>query len=53
MLSNSDPKNIDPSNNFFDEMYKDFRITRVDAIRKINSNPNKRKAIKEIIVTNY
>ncbi len=53
MLSNSDPKNIDPSDNFFDDIYKDYRITRVDAKRSINSDPKKRKPIKEIVVTNY
>jgi DNA adenine methylase len=53
MLSNSDPKNIDPNDNFFDEIYKDFNISRVPARRMINSNANKRFAINEIIVTNY
>ncbi len=53
MLSNSDPKNQDPNDNFFDEIYKDFNIYRVPALRMINSNPAKRDAINEIIVTNY
>lgn len=53
MLSNSDPKNINPDDHFFDEMYKDFNIYRVPARRMINSNPAKRDAINEIIVTNY
>lgn len=53
MLSNSDPKNTDSSNNFFDDVYKAYKITRVDAKRSINSNPLKRKPIKEIVVTNY
>lgn len=53
MLSNSDLKNVDPSDNFFDDLYKDYRITRIDARRAINSNPAGRKAIKEIVVTNY
>jgi len=53
MLSNSDPKNIDPTDNFFDEMYKDFSISRIPARRMINSNASKRDAINEIIVTNY
>lgn len=53
MLSNSDPKNTNPSDNFFDIIYKDFNIKRVDAKRSINSNPNKRNSIKEIVVTNY
>jgi DNA adenine methylase len=53
MLSNSDPKNHDPNDNFFDEIYKDFNISRVPALRMINSNAAKRFAINELIVTNY
>lgn len=53
MLSNSDPKNIDPSDNFFDELYSDFNIIRVPAKRIINSDPTKRGSINEIVVTNY
>jgi DNA adenine methylase len=53
MLSNSDPKNNDPADNFFDEIYKDFNILRVPAKRMINSNATKRGAINEIVVTNY
>ena len=53
MLSNSDPKNLDPTDNFFDDIYKDFHITRVPARRMINSNAKKRGAINEIVVTNY
>lgn len=53
MLSNSDPRNINPNDNFFDELYQKFRIFRVPAKRMINSNGAKRSAINEIIVTNY
>lgn len=53
MLSNSDLKNTDTSNNFFDNLYGSFNITRVQAKRFINSNPKKRNAIDEIVVTNY
>lgn len=53
ILSNSDPKNEDENDNFFDDMYKDFNITRVHAKRSINSNAKKRGAITEILVTNY
>ena len=53
MLSNSDPKNTDPNDDFFDTIYSNFNITRVNAKRSINSNAKKRKAIKEIVVTNY
>ena len=53
MLSNSDPKNNNKDDNFFDALYKDFIITRVPAKRMINSDASKRGSINEIIVTNY
>lgn len=53
MLSNSDPKNHNPEDHFFDELYSGFHISRVPARRSINSNGLKRKAINEIIVTSY
>lgn len=53
MLSNSDPKNSDKSDDFFDVLYSNYEIRRIDAKRSINSIGNKRKAIKEILVTNY
>jgi len=53
MLSNSDPKNNNPNDNFFDEIYKDFNIYRVPARRMINSDASKRGNINEIVVTNY
>ncbi len=53
MLSNSDPKNSDKNDDFFDELYSNFKISRIDAKRSINSIGNKRSPIKEILVTNY
>lgn len=53
MLSNSDPKNEDPDDHFFDDLYQDFRIERVMAKRFINCDGDKRGAISEIIVMNY
>lgn len=53
ILSNSDPKNEDESDNFFDDLYSDFTIERVSAKRSINSNAKKRGAINEILVRNY
>lgn len=53
MLSNSDPKNNDPNDNFFDEIYSNYNILRVPAKRMINSDASKRGAINEIVVTNY
>jgi len=53
MLSNSDPKNEDPEDEFFDILYKDFNIERVPAKRFINRDASKRGNINEIIVRNY
>ena len=53
MLSNSDPKNNNPEDNFFDDLYSAFKLIRVPARRMINSDASKRGSINEIIVTNY
>ena len=53
MLSNSDPKNIDPKDDFFDVLYKNYHILRIPAKRVINSDGTKRGEINEIVVTNY
>lgn len=53
MLSNSDPKNINEKDNFFDDLYKSFNIERVYAKRMINCQANKRGNITEIVVMNY
>jgi DNA adenine methylase len=53
MLSNSDPKNENMEDYFFEDLYKSFRIERVDATRMINSNSSKRGKIKELIIINY
>jgi len=53
MLSNSDPKNENEDDAFFDELYADFRIVRVPARRIINCNGSRRGAISELVVTNY
>jgi DNA adenine methylase len=53
ILSNSDPKNEDVDDNFFDELYAGFIIERVKAKRYINSNGNKRGDISELIIRNY
>jgi len=53
MLSNSDPKNTDEQDDFFDSLYKDFYINRVRATRMINSKSSKRGKVSELIITNY
>ena len=53
LLSNSDPKNEEPDDDFFENAYQTFNINRVLASRAINSKAEKRGKINEIIVTNY
>jgi len=53
VLSNSDVKGKNPNDNFFDELYSKFNINRVFARRNINSNPNKRGELTELLITNY
>ena len=52
ILSNSDVKGKDATNNFFDDLYKRFNIIRVDARRNINANPTKRGKLTELLITN-
>ncbi|MDR3022084.1 MAG: DNA adenine methylase [Clostridiales bacterium] len=53
LLSNSDPKNTDEYDNFFDELYKRFNVSRVNAKRMINCHADKRGGVTEIVVSNY
>ena len=53
VISNSDPKNNDIDDNFFDKLYKNYNINRVKATRMLNSNASLRGAINELLITNY
>lgn len=53
ILSNSDPKNVDPEDDFFDEMFADYDIQRIYAKRKINSIAEQRGYITELLIKNY
>jgi DNA adenine methylase len=53
ILSNSDLKNYDKSNHFFDNLYSDYKIKRVKAKRVINSKAEKRGEINELLITNF
>lgn len=53
MLSNSDPKNTNDNDNFFDDLYKCYNIERVYAKRMINCQASRRGNITEIVVMNY
>ena len=52
VLSNSDPKNVNPDDMFFDDLYKSFKIHRVEATRAINSKAEKRGKISELLICN-
>ena len=52
LASNSDPKNTNEADNFFDDLYSDFVIERISASRMINSNAKRRGAVKELLITN-
>ena len=53
MLSNSDCKGKNEDDNFFDVLFQAYQIERVWASRSINSNPDKRGKLTEILVHNY
>lgn len=53
MLSNSDPKNENPQDDFFEDLYKGFNLHRVSASRMINSKAQGRGKIGELVITNY
>jgi len=56
LLSNSDPKNENPKDQFFQKNYPKklkFQIETVKASRMINCKGSKRGQINELIITNY
>ena len=53
VASNSDPKNTNENDNFFDDAYKRQKIRRVSATRMINRNSDKRGKINELLISNF
>lgn len=53
VVSNSDPKNTNEDDDFFDEIYSNQIIKRVDATRMINSKVSARGKIKELLISNF
>jgi DNA adenine methylase len=53
LLSNSDPKNVDINDDFFDHLYANYKIERVNAKRSINCDGAKRGNITELLIRNY
>lgn len=53
VISNSDPKNSNAEDNFFENIYSKHKIERVEANRMINSNGASRGKIKELLISNF
>ena len=53
VLSNSDPKNSDEADDFFDDIYSAHKIRRVAASRMINRKADSRGKIKELLISNF
>lgn len=52
MLSNSDPLSAS-GDDFFEKLYSEFDINKVEASRMINATASKRGKIFELLITNY
>ena len=53
VVSNSDPKNSNTEDEFFDNIYAAHKIKRVEAARMINCNSEARGKIKELLISNF
>lgn len=53
IASNSDPRNTNASDDFFDRLYAKHQIHRITATRMINSDGNGRGKISELLISSY
>jgi len=53
LVSNSDPKNVNISDDFFDDIYSAYKIKRIEATRMINCKSEERGKIKELLISNF
>ena len=53
LQSNSDPHNVNVKDDFFDKLYANYHISRISATRSVNSKPDKRGKINELLIDNY
>ena len=53
MLSNSNPRNTNKDDSFFEDIYKGFNINEISAKRMINAKAKGRGEISELLITNY
>ena len=52
ILSNSDVKGKDPEDDFFDDLFNKYQISRIFAKRSINANSAKRGKLTELLISN-
>ena len=53
VVSNSDPKNFNADDDFFDNIYSAYKIKHVEAARMINCNSDARGKISELFISNF
>lgn len=53
MLSNADCREWNTEDNFLDELYREYHINRIQAVRCINANAAKRGKLPELLIRNY
>lgn len=53
MLSNYDPHNTDSNDDFFDNLYNNYNIKRINVKRLISAKASSRGTITELLITNY
>ena len=53
VVSNSDPKNFNADDDFFDNIYSAYKIKHVEAARMINCNSDARGKISELLISNF
>jgi len=53
VVSNSDPKNEDETDDFFDRLYANHNISRITAKRMINCNGKSRGNVSELLIANF
>lgn len=53
LLSNSDPKNTNKEDDFFDNLYANLDIRRIPAKRFINSKSELRGPVSELLISNF
>lgn len=53
LLSNSDPKNLNENDIFFEKLYSNYNIKRTKAARMINCKCEERGTITELLISNF